>query len=353
MKLTTPPLIDVHSHVVPKVLPSAPTGGEIVGWPSVHCEACGRLAKVMVGQKPFRDIDDRSWDVGRRMADMDQDGVSVQALSPMPELLSYWLDTRGALELTRHLNHTIGEMVARRPDRFFGLGAVPLQDPDLAAREVASLRERFGLVGVEVGSNIAGAYLGDARFDPFFAAAEENDMAVFVHALHPLQARDLSRHPLLAPFAAFPVDTALCAASLIMEGVPERFPRLKLAFSHGGGVLAPILHRMEYGWRSTEGFNGKLPQSPKAYARRFFYDSLVYDEAYLQHLATEIAPGQVFLGTDYPYLIQQPEPRAFIQSATMRAGVDEAIWSSAAKRFLGVAEAASVGEPLDHETSHG
>jgi aminocarboxymuconate-semialdehyde decarboxylase len=112
---------------------------------------------------------------------------------------------------------------------------------------------------------------------------------------------------------------------------------------------------MEYGWRSTEGFGGKLPQSPKAYARRFFYDSLVYDETYLQHLTTEIAPGQVFLGTDYPYLIQQPEPRAFIQSATGRAGVGEAIWSDAAHRFLGVgvASTAALGEPQGHGTSHG
>jgi len=117
-----PALIDVHSHVVPRSLPRDPTGGEIGAWPSVHCEACGRLAQVKVGGKPFRDIDERSWDVDRRVADMDQDGVAAQALSPMPELLSYWLDMRGALEMTRHLNHTIGEMVARRPDRFFGLG---------------------------------------------------------------------------------------------------------------------------------------------------------------------------------------------------------------------------------------
>ncbi len=343
-------LIDVHSHVVPKSLPGDPTGGTIGAWPSVHCEACGRKAVVRMGEKPFRDIDERSWDVDRRIADMDADGVSAQALSPMPELLSYWLDARGALELGHHLNHAIGEMVARRPDRFFGLGTVPLQDPNLAAKELGDLRARFGLVGIEVGSNVAGAYLGDARFDPVFAAAEEQDMAIFVHALHPLQARDLARHPMLTPFAGFPVDTALCAASLIMEGVLERFPRLKLAFSHGGGALAPILHRMEFGWRSTGGFDGKLPQSPKAYARRFFYDSLVYDEAYLGHLATEIAPGQIFLGTDYPYLIQQPEPRAFIQSAAARPGVGASLWSDAAKRFLGVA--ANVA-PSAQELRHG
>jgi aminocarboxymuconate-semialdehyde decarboxylase len=335
--VTARELIDVHSHVAPSSLPGDPTGGGIGAWPSVRCEAGGRKAKVFMGAKPFRDIDERSWDTARRVADMDRDGVSAQALSPMPELLSYWLDAGPALELTRHLNGAIAEMVAQKPDRFFGLGAVPLQDPDLAAREAMTLRREFGLVGVEVGSNVAGAYLGDERFDPFFAAAEAEDLAVFVHSLHPLAARDLARHPMLTPFAGFTVDTALCAASLIMEGVLERFPRLRLGFSHGGGVLAPILHRMEFGWAASGGFEGKLPRSPKTYARRFFYDSLVYDEAYLEHLTTHIAPGQVFLGTDYPYLIQQPEPGAFIAAAAERPGVDASIWSGAARRFLGIA----------------
>jgi len=219
---------------------------------------------------------------------------------------------------------------------------VPMQDPDLAAREMYELRSRFGLVGVEVGSNINGAYLGDPRFDPVFAAAQENDLAIFVHALHPLQAKDIARFPMLAPFAAFPTDTALCAASLIMDGVLERFPRLKLAFSHGGGALGPILHRMEYGWSASDGFGGRLPQSPKAYARRFFFDSLVYDRAYLAHLAGHIAPGQIFLGTDYPYLIMQPQPRDFIRSAAELDEVDPSIWSDAAQRFLGIALAAGV-----------
>src|ERR1019366_8151177 len=124
-------------------------------------------------------------------------------------------------------------------------------------------------------------------------------------------------------------DTGLCAASLIMEGVLERFPGLRIGFSHGGGVLAPLLHRMEFGWRSTGGFAATLPQPPKPYPRRFFYDSLVYDEAYLEHLAKHIAPDQIFLGTDYPYLIQQPEPRAFIEAAAARPGVSETIWNDA------------------------
>ncbi|HUO13169.1 MAG TPA: amidohydrolase family protein, partial [Caulobacteraceae bacterium] len=208
-----PLLIDVHSHVVPQELPADPTGGAIGAWPSVACEACRTKAQVFMGKRAFREIDDRSWSPARRIEDMDADGVAAQALSPMPELLSYWLDAGPALELARHVNGAIGDMVAARPNRFFGLGTVPMQEPDVAAKEVRDLKTRFGLVGVEVGSNVAGAYLGDARFDPFFAACEAEGLAIFIHSLHPLQARDLSRHPMLVPFAGFTVDTGLCAAS--------------------------------------------------------------------------------------------------------------------------------------------
>ena len=333
--MTRPGLIDVHSHIVPRVLPADPTSGKVDKWPCIQCHNA-TTATVLMGQKPFREIDDRSWDVDRRVADMDRDEVAAQVLSPMPELLSYWLDAAPATELARYINGAIAEMVAKRPDRFYGLGSVPLQDPALAVEELRVVKERFGLSGVEVGSNINGQYLGDRRFDPFFAAAQELGLAVFVHALHPLQAPHLAAAPNLVPFAAFPVDTALCAATLIMGGVLERFPRLRIGFSHGGGVLAPIVHRMEQGWRSTRGFDGKLPQSPRHYAARFFYDSLVYEPQYLAHLANHVAPGQIFAGTDYPYLIQQENPAAFIGGIAGAVAQGHTLWSDAAKRFLGL-----------------
>ena len=325
-------LIDGHTHVVPRQLPAAPAGVE--RWPCVQCRS-PTAATVLMGTRPFREIDERSWDVKRRIADMDRDQVAAQVLSPMPELLSYWIEIGPATELARHVNGAIAAMVAARPDRFYGLGSVPLQDPVRAAEELRLAKERFGLSGVEIGSNVNGSYLGSATFDPFFAAAEELGMAVFVHALHPLQAAQLAM-PALVPFIAFPTDTALSAATLIMGGVLDRFPRLRLGFSHGGGVLAPILHRMEHGFRTTRGFDGKLAHSPKSYAARFFYDSLVYDPAYLAHLANHIAPGHVFAGTDYPYLIEQKEPAAFIAGAADAVAKGETLWSAAARRFLGV-----------------
>ena len=188
----------------------------------------------MIGDTPFRALDDRSWDGARRLEDMDREGISMQALSPMPELLSYWIGIEGALVICDHVNAQIASLVAGHPDRFCGLGAVPLQAPERAADYLARVRSEFGLLGVEIGSNINGQMLGEARFDPFWAAAEELGMAVFVHALHPVAVKSIAATPVYTAFAGFPIDVAMTAASMMMTGVFQRFPRLRVGFSHGG-----------------------------------------------------------------------------------------------------------------------
>jgi len=290
---------------------------------------------LLIGETPFRKLDARSWDVARRIEDMDRDEIDVQVLSPMPELLSYWLDTADAMVLCDATNHLIASMVHAAPSRFRGLGLVPLQEPEVAARMVPRLKSDFGLLGVEIGSNINGALLGSSEFDPFWQAAEAEGMAVFVHALHPITAKGIvPPDPSYTGFALFPVDTGMTAASIIMGGVLDRFPRLRIAFSHGGGTLGAMLGRLQLGWSTTSGFDGKSPTAPADQARRFFYDTNVYDPDYLTYLATRMAPGQVFGGTDYPYLIMQKDPARWVRSLGLPSDVEHSICSGAAGRFL-------------------
>lgn len=326
-------LIDVHAHVVPEHFPDKANHER---WPCMRRDSA-TAATVMIGGKAFRALDDRSWDVARRIADMDRDRVTMQALSPMPELLSYWFTPSDGLEMARWMNDSIAAMVSAAPMRFAGLGIVPLQDPALAAAELGRL-QRDGFSGIEIGSNVNGVVLGDARFHEFFGEAERLNLAVFVHALHPIGADRLQTFPDLVPFAAFPLDTALSAMSLIRAGVPERFPNLRFGFSHGGGAIVPLTHRLTQGWNVTNGFGGAMPQPPKYYAERFFYDSLVYDALYLRHLAQDFAPGQVFGGTDYPYAIMQTGLREFLEDSPRDegrgTGASQALMHGAARRFL-------------------
>ena len=326
--------IDGHSHVTPLTFPPAPNANVAARWPCMQCQSSVE-GTLLIGETPFRKLDARSWDVARRIEDLDRDGVDVQVLSPMPELLSYWLDLADAQILCDATNHLIASMVVAAPARFRGLGSVPLQDPDAAARMLSRLKAEFGLNGVEVGSNINGKLLGDPVFEPFWAAAEAEDVAVFVHALHPVAAKSLVPADVnFTGFALFPVDTGMSAASIIMSGVLSRHPRLRIAFSHGGGTLGAMLGRLQLGWTSTDAFRGRSAVAPVDQARRFFYDTNVYDPEYLTYLTTRVAPGQVFAGTDYPYLIMQKDPAGWIRSMGLPAEVERSICSEAAKRFL-------------------
>lgn len=327
-------LIDVHTHVVPARLPDNPLPERERRWPCMQ-RTTQEQALLTIDGKPFRALDERSWSVPRRCDDMDAWHVARQVLSPMPELLSYWFEPMAAVEMCHSVNETIATMVATAPARFLGLGMIPMQDPALAVDGLRRLK-RDGFVGVEIGSNVGGVLLGDGRFEDVFAAAAELDLAVFVHPLHPVGADRLVDMPELVPFSAFPLDTALTAMSLIRSGIPARLPHLKLGFSHGGGAIEPLVHRLTRGWELSDGFGGRVPMPPIEYARRFFYDNLVYDAGYFAHLANEFAPGQVFCGTDYPYVIMEGDPAGFIARSAILDRT--AVESGAAERFLGLSQ---------------
>ena len=328
-------LIDVHAHFCPGEFPEDPAGGATRRWPCMQGNAPGSRTIAFDG-KPFRELDARSWDAARRIADMDADGVEMQALSPMPELLSYWLDGSAYDVISDHVNGAIAEIVAAHPTRFHGLGMVPMQNPAAAARALSDIRDKYGLAGVEIGSNINGVLLGDSRFDEFYAAAEELGLAVFVHALHPVATADLGLGPMFDAMAGFPTDTAMSITHMLMNNVPLRFPGLRIGFSHAGGTILPMLHRLDNGWHASEGFGGKVEALPSESARCLFYDSLVYDANYLAHFIETVGPGRTFVGTDYPYLIMQKKPADFVAALPGGAERQADVASGAARAFLGL-----------------
>lgn len=327
-------IIDVHAHFCPSNFPAGPGVSADGHWPCMRCESGVAGGMVHFGERPFRRLDARSWSVMPRLEDMDRDGIDIQVLSPMPELLSYWMETSDAETLLDYVNAQIAEAVALSPGRFIGLGAVPLQDPDRAAALLPRLRDAFGLVGVEIGSNINGRILGDPAFEVFFAEAERLDMAVFVHALHPVIAKAVPVTPAFAAFAGFPTDVGLTAASMLLAGVMARHPRLRVAFSHGGGTLTAMLGRLDAGQRMTAGRETSDDSLPSRQAAAFFYDSNVYDPGLVKRLC-DLAPGRVFLGTDYPYDIMQKDPAGYLARVSEDPAVRQSLREGAARSFLG------------------
>lgn len=332
--------IDIHTHIVPAEFP-AYAGKHVTQfggaqWPQMCAAHDCHHKNVMIDGKNFRTVTDECWDVERRQEAMAQMHITRQVLSPMPELLSYWLPLDDALPLTRHVNDTIAAMVARAPNKFIGLGGVPMQDPDVATRELERLMQD-GFRGVELGSNINGAALGDPKFDSFFAAAEQLGAAIFVHALHPAGKERIVGPPGLMAYIGFPLETAYCIASLMTGGVLTRHPRLRLAFSHGGGAFASILPRLAKGWAIKPEFAERIGVSPHEHARKLYYDTLVYDGPTLRHLIDTFGVRQLCLGTDYPFDIHERHPVDAVATLKLSGEDVKLLHHDNAARFLGEA----------------
>jgi aminocarboxymuconate-semialdehyde decarboxylase len=326
--------IDVHTHVVPENFPPYKGSGRDVPWPAMaEAHACHR--HVMISGKVYRTVSDGCWSVPRRVEDMNGMRVARQALSPMPELLSYWLPLEDAKVLIRYLNDQIAAMVERAPQRLVGLGAVPLQDVDAAIDELGFVQKQLRFSGVEIASHVNGTSIGDPKFEPFFAAAEALGAAIFVHALRPA-GQDRIVGPFSEQAVCFPGDIALACASMITGGVAARHPGLRIAFSHGGGAMAMLLPRLVHAWQMTPKAKEALKESPAATARRFFYDHLVFDAAATRLLIERFGTSQIMVGSDYPFVMGDPDPLGALERLELDGDAYNAISAGNARRFLGL-----------------
>ena len=326
--------IDIHCHVVPEHFPAYAGKNRDTPWPSMaEAHACHK--HVMISGKVYRTVSDGCWSVPRRIADMDTARVTRQVLSPMPELFSYWLPLDDAKVLVRYINEQMAGMIAQAPERFVGLGAVPLQDLDAAVREMEHCLGALKFSGIEIASHVNGKSIGDPHFAPFFAEAERRGAAIFVHALRPAgQERIVGPMPEQA--VAFPGDIALGCASMITGGTAAKLPKMRIAFSHGGGAMPILLPRLEHAWKKIPKAKETLVEAPTTTARRFYYDDLVFDPQAIRFLVQQYGASQILLGTDYPFAMGDTDPLGTLSKTGLDAATVEGITSGNAIRFLGL-----------------
>ena len=324
--------IDVHCHIVPEKFPAYAGKNRDIPWPSMaEAHACHK--HVMISGKVYRTVSDGSWSVPRRIEHMDSTHVKRQVLSPMPELFSYWLPLEDAKVLIRYINEQLAEMVAAAPERFVGLGAVPLQDLDAAVREMEHCLDKLKFAGVEIASHVNGKSIGDLHFAPFFVECERRGAAVFVHALRPA-GQDRIVGPFPEQAVCFPGDIALGCASMITGGTAAKLPKLRIAFSHGGGAMPILLPRLEHMWKVTPKAKELLTETPTTTARRFYYDDLVFDPKAIRFLVEQYGASQILLGTDFPFAMGDTDPLGTLAKTGLDKATVEAITSGNARRFL-------------------
>lgn len=309
-------LIDVHTHWIPERFPAYVGSRKAVAWPSIAPGSHECERHVMIEGKVYRTVPDTSWDADKRAREMALMHVTHQVVSPMPELLSYWLEPDDALVLTRFMNEELATLQKRHPKKLTCLGAVPLQDVDLAIREIERLVVDLGLAGVELGTNVNGKPLGHPDFQPFFEAAEALGAAIFVHALRPA-GMDRLVGAGLEQVVAFPGEVGLSAASFLTSGLLLRHPGLRIALSHGGGALAMMLPRLQHAWTQMPAVRKLMDSSPREMARKLFVDDLVYDRQAIHFLLATYGEQQVMAGTDYPFAILDKEPAGRIADLSL------------------------------------
>jgi aminocarboxymuconate-semialdehyde decarboxylase len=325
------PAIDVHTHVVPAGIPFG-LAGQDERWPVLSTDT----GDVEVAGSLYRTVRPTAWDLDEREATFAERAVAAQVLSPMPHLFSYWAPLDQALDFVRGLNGWLAEATASRPDRFYGLGTVPLQDVDAATAELSEIK-RLGLLGVEIGTNVNGVSIADPRFADFFVEADRLGLSVFLHAFQPAIGATVPGPASSA--VCFPLDIALATAALIANGTLERCPTLRLCVSHGGGGVGLALPRLIHTWRAKEPMRRRLPTPPEQIARRLFYDILLFDAAALRYLIEFAGASQVVVGSDYPFL--DIPPQWPLTDAGLEPAVYDAIRTDNARAFLGLADTKS------------
>jgi aminocarboxymuconate-semialdehyde decarboxylase len=327
-------IIDVHTHIVPEHFP--PRAGRRSGeaWPFMDHIRPGE-ANVMANGRNFRTVTTQCWDVARRTAELPAQGIDAQVLSPMPRLLDYALDVEDGRDLARYLNETISDMMAADPQRFYGLGSVPMQDPDLAARELEGVR-RLGLQGVEITTHINGISPGDPRFLPFWREAERLELGVFIHAQDPTFLDRLVGPAYLENAVGCPVENTLAAASIVTSGLLDECPNLRICFSHGAGGFTELLPRLHHLWQWSEPLQKAMKRPPMEYAREMYYDEIFFDNRMVRYLLDMVGTSQVLIGSDYPFMERVQTPEAEFDALRLSPDEREAVGWKNCLRFLGI-----------------
>jgi len=331
--------IDVHTHVLPRDWPDLNERYGYGGFVQLEHDGSG-CAHMLRDGALFRKVTPNYWDADLRLSECEGHGVDVQVLSTVPVMFSYWAKAKDGHDLSRLLNDHIADLVRDHPRRFIGLGTLPMQDADLAVRELERVVRDLGMPGVQIGSNVNGKNLDDPSLFPVFEAAAELGAAVFVHPWEMLGGERMSRY-WLPWLVGMPAETTIAVCSMIFGGVLERLPKLRVLFAHGGGSFLATLGRIAHGFDVRPDLCAVVNDvPPKDYLGRFFVDSLVHDENLLRHAIELMGADHIALGTDYPFPLGELAPGELIQSALLADKERASLLHGSALSWLGLSKEA-------------
>jgi aminocarboxymuconate-semialdehyde decarboxylase len=327
--------IDVHAHYVPlQLIDAVEARGQDIGVRLVRSDGAAPSLHFDYGFKvrPFfaRLIEP----VGERRAWLDAQGIDLQIVGTWPDIFGYGLAADACVAWHRMLNDTLAAWCADNAERFAWIGSVPLIEAEAAAQELERA-EGLGACGVIISSNVENTNLGEIALDAFWCKAEALGMPVLIHPVLVAPAPRAAKFG-LAQVAQYTFDTTLGIGSVLMSGVLDRFPRLKLVLSHGGGAYPYLAGRFDIMHRRMDrAAQGDVAaKTPSAYAAQMAYDSIVHAPKALRFLIDLVELDNVVLGTDYSFPPADMEPLALLRSAGLSAAEIEAIADTNPRRVF-------------------
>ena len=326
--------IDIHTHIMPDKMPNWVQKfgyGEFIHLEHRNCKAC-----MMKGDKLFREVEPNCFDATVRMKEMDETAVTMQVLSTIPVLFNYWAKPKDGLETSRFFNDHIADTVSKNDKRFVGIGTVPLQDIDFAIKEMERCIVELKMPGLQIGSNINGTNLGDKIFFPFYKRAEELACAIFVHPWEMMGEGQMQKY-WLPWLVGMPAETSRAICSLIFGGVMEAFPKLRIAFAHGGGSFPLTIGRIEHGYNVRPDLVAiDSAINPRDYIGKFWIDSLVHDAHAMKYIVDVMGEDKICLGSDYPFPLGEHHPGKLIEELNFNNELREKLLFKNANDWLGL-----------------
>jgi aminocarboxymuconate-semialdehyde decarboxylase len=323
---------DLHAHVIVPELTRDAEPSE--SWrPRVYRDDGHQV--VELDGRAIRSAVEEFVDVDAIVARQEEAGVRRTVLCPWVPLLPYDVEPDEGLRRCRIQNEGLTRLVRTWAGRVDALGAVPLQDPELAAGALRDLMGDGELRGVEVAASVRGVYLGDGRFEPFWAAAEATGALVFIHPTTRGFNAPVFGEYYLWNTVGNPIETTIAAAHMTLAGVMERHPALKVLLAHGGGALPVLRGRLRHAHSFQPQARSGLRESPDASIRRFLFDTVTHDPQVLRELVAFAGSERVVLGTDYPFDMGDPRPLETLRAAALEPKEEAAVAAGNANRLLG------------------
>ena len=273
-----------------------------------------------------------------RLQQMDEQGIDVQAVSLHVGQYHHWADRDLAEKIVNIQNEKIAETCAQHPDRFVGLGAVSLQHPDLAVRQMKHAIGELNMRGFMITGSVDGEELASPRFHPFWEAAEELGTVIFIHPRNfPVAQSRLNGNGRLDNVIGNPLETTVALSHLIFDGTLDRYPGLKICAAHGGGYLPSYIGRSDHCITNASMFCEAVGKLPSEYLKQIYFDSLVYTTENLRHLIETVGASQIVVGTDFPFAMGNVDSIDHVLSVDgLSADEQEAILGGTAAGLLGI-----------------